>query len=96
MAEGKSTTDHAVIKRWVEERGGRPSRVKDTATKTDPESGILRIDFGEPEENLEEISWDDFFQVFDDRELAFLYQDEKARDSKSYFCKFVHRSSVHA
>jgi hypothetical protein len=96
MSEGKSTTDHALIKHWVEERGGRPSRVRNTATKKDPESGILRIDFGEPEPNLERISWDDFFEVFEDRELAFIYQDESEHDRKSYFCKFVHRNSVHA
>jgi hypothetical protein len=95
MAQGKSTTDHDEIRNWVEERGGRPSRVKDTAGKDD-EGGILRIDFGEPEESLEKISWDDFFAVFEDRELAFLYQDEKAHGSKSYFCKLVHRNAAHA
>ena len=95
MAQGKSTTDHDEIRKWVEERGGRPSRVRSTTGKDD-EGGILRIDFGEPEASLEEISWEDFFTIFEDRELAFLYQDEKAKGSKSYFCKLVHRSAAHA
>jgi hypothetical protein len=95
MAEAKTTTDHAVIQHWVEERGGRPARVKGTAKKGDPDSGILRIDFGKPEESLEQISWEEFFEVFDDRELAFLYQEEKGKGEESYFNKFVHRSFAH-
>jgi hypothetical protein len=45
MAEHSSqtTTDHDEIKRWVEERNGRPARVKDTGGRDDP--GVLRINF---------------------------------------------------
>jgi hypothetical protein len=93
MAQAKSTTDHDEIRKWVEERKGRPSRVKGT-TAEDEEGGILRIDFGEPEESLEEISWDEFFEIFDDRELAFLYQDGKPHGRKSYFCKLVKRNTA--
>jgi hypothetical protein len=42
MAEAKAATSHDVIRRWAEERGGRPATVKDTAT--DDEVGILRLD----------------------------------------------------
>jgi hypothetical protein len=55
--------------------------------KTKGEGGILRIDFGEPEENLKEVEWDEFFKVFDENDLAFLYQDEGG----SRFNKFVAR-----
>jgi hypothetical protein len=95
MAQAKSTTDHEIIKKWVSTRGERPSRVRRTAGKGE-EGGLLRIDFGEPEETLEEISWEEFFEVFEDRELAFLYQDDRPRGSKSYFCKLVHRSTAEA
>lgn len=54
MATGKETTDHNEIRRWAEERDGHPARVKGTGGKQ--ESGLLRIDFGEPEESLEEMS----------------------------------------
>jgi hypothetical protein len=50
----------------------------------------LRIDFGQPEEKLEKISWDEFFAIFDENELAFLYQD-KTEDGVSRFNKFVSR-----
>lgn len=85
MSQGKTTTDHAAIRKWAEARGGKPARVKGTGRKDDP--GLLRIDFDEPEENLEYISWDDFFEKFEEKNLAFLYQDEP--DSR--FSKFVHR-----
>jgi len=80
MAEAKTTTDHNEIKKWVEDREGRPSRVKGT-------DDLLRIDFPSDvgDQDLEKISWDDFFKAFDENGLTFLYQDEK--DSR--FNKFI-------
>jgi hypothetical protein len=56
-----TTTDHETIRRWVEERGGRPARVKGTAKGDDP--GLLRIDYPgfSGEETLEPISWEEWF-----------------------------------
>lgn len=88
MAEAKTTTDHAEIRRWVEARGGRPAHVTETAEEGDP--GILRIDFADPDERLEEISWDEWFQAFEDNKLAFLYQEE----GDSRFNKLVDRTSA--
>lgn len=87
VAQAKTTTDHDEIRRWAEERGGRPSIVR-----TDGEGGILRIDFQEPDENLEEISWEDFFRIFEDRKLAFLYQEDIS-GHKSRFNKLVDRNA---
>ncbi len=64
MSSASQTTDHEEIRRWVEERKGTPSRVKDSR-----EGGLLRIDFGEQEENLEPIEWEDFFSVFEKSDL---------------------------
>jgi hypothetical protein len=89
MSEPQRTTDHDTIRKWVEQRGDRPSRVAQTKSKSEG-GGILRIDFDEPDESLEEISWDEFFEIFDDRELAFLYQDE-VDGRVSRFNKFVRR-----
>jgi hypothetical protein len=47
------------------------------------------VDFGEPEENLEEISWDEFFAIFDENDLAFLHQEKTADGKVSRFNKFV-------
>jgi hypothetical protein len=93
MASGEShtTTDHEEIRRWVEERGGEPATVK--GTEGGDQAGILRIDFpgrGE-DERLEHISWEAFFEKFDDSDLAFVYQDETAQGEESRFGKFVRR-----
>jgi hypothetical protein len=67
--DGKTTTDHDAIRAWVEARGGRPARVADTGDGGGDGGGggILRIDFQEPDEGLEEIDWETFFEVFEDR-----------------------------
>jgi hypothetical protein len=84
-----TTTDHDEIRRWAEERGGRPATAKGTESGGEP--GVLRFDFNEPEESLEEISWEDFFHKFDDAGLALVYQDETKDGSESRFFKFVSR-----
>lgn len=86
MSEATTTTDHKAIKAWAEARDGHPAKVK-----TKGPGGILRIDFGEPEEELEEISWDEFFDIFDKNKLAFLHQDKTSSGGKSRFNKFVER-----
>lgn len=92
MAESKQTTDVDEIRRWAEARGGRPASVKGTATGDDP--GILRIDFADGDddrENLEEISWEEFQQAFEENNLAFVYQEQTADGEESRFGKFVSR-----
>lgn len=86
----KQTTDHDEIRRWVEERGGKPATIADTANK-DEEAGLLRIDFPKGASNppLEPISWEAFFEKFDQEKLAMVYQDEGESGETSYFCKFV-------
>jgi hypothetical protein len=86
MSESTTTTDHQKIREWAEARGGKPSKVD-----TGGEGGILRIDFGEPEESLESIAWEEFFQIFDDNKLAFLYQEKTSGGDTSRFNKFVER-----
>jgi hypothetical protein len=90
--ESQTTTDHQEIKRWAEARGGEPASVKGTET-AGGHAGILRIAFpgyGE-EEQLERISWDEFFRKFDESNLAFLYQNETREGKESRFFKLVSR-----
>jgi len=95
--ESKTTTDHDEIRRWAKERGGKPATVEDTA-KSGEKAGLLRIDFptGAGNPPLKPISWDDFFEKFDEAELAMVYQEETAEGETSYFCKFVSRENAHA
>ena len=88
MATSETTVDHATIRQWAERRNGHPARVG-----TDGPGGILRIDFGEPEERLEPISWDKFFEIFDANQLAFLYQEKTSDGQVSRFNKFIDRDN---
>lgn len=86
MSKADTTSNHEVIRNWVEARGGHPVRVEDTG-----DGGILRIDFDPPDDGLERISWEEFFDVFEERRLAFLHQDLTERGETSRFNKFVSR-----
>jgi hypothetical protein len=94
MSRAKSTTDHDTIRRWAQERGGHPARVKGTGSDGDP--GLLRIDFPgfSGEETLEHIEWDQWLEAFDDNELALLYQDRTEDGNISRFNKLVSRETV--
>jgi len=81
----QTTTDHETIRKWAEARDGRPARVKGTGDAED--AGLLRLDFGTPEKSLETITWEQFFDTFEESELAFLYEEE----SGSRFNKLVRR-----
>ena len=86
----ESTTDHDEIREWVESRRGRPAIVSSTS-RSGGSGGVLRIDFPgfSGEGTLQEASWDEWFRIFDEQDLAFLYQDQP----ESRFNKLVSRGS---
>ena len=98
MAEAKITTDHDEIRKWAEARGGRPAAVRKTHAKDDP--GIIRIEFPDApnakDDALEEITWEEFFEKFDEADLAMVYQEETARGQKSNFNKLIGRETAEA
>lgn len=86
--ESHTTTDHDVIREWAEARGGVPASA---AGSTDDDAGVLRIEFRDDRSDLEEVDWDSFFRTFDDRGLAFVYQEQTSDGELSRFNKFVRR-----
>lgn len=85
QSQSKTTTDHSEIREWVETRGGHPACVRGTGNRGD--IGLLRIDYPgySGKQTLQKISWDEFFGKFDERHLAFVYQDKP----ESRFSKLV-------
>jgi hypothetical protein len=85
----KKTRSHDVIRRWAEERGGQPAAVRDTKRAGDP--GIIRIDFPGygGGRSLKKISWDEFFDKFDENNLMLVFQDQTSRGEKSNFNKVI-------
>lgn len=90
--ESKTTTDSKVIRKWAEERQGKPATVESTQ-RDNEDVGILRIDFpgGAGSPPLTHISWEQFFEKFEEAGLAMIYQNETRDGEPSTFCKFVRR-----
>jgi hypothetical protein len=93
MSSAKTTTNHDEIRRWVEKRGGHPAVVAATENNKRP-GGLLRIDYDEPggndDDRLHRITWNEFFDIFDKNDIAFLYDPE----GDSRFSKFVQKESA--
>lgn len=92
----KPTTDHETIQHWVEERGGWPATVARTAKGGG--AGILRIDFPgySGKGTLKEVPWEEWFKMFDERKLAFLYQEKTASGNLSRFFKVIENPEAKA
>lgn len=86
----ETTTDHGTIRQWAEGKGGKPAAVQRTHQGGDV--GIVRIMFPEAQqsehESLVEISWDEFFEEFEKRNLALIY------DKGGMFNKIVGRDTA--
>ncbi|SDQ91152.1 Rho termination factor N-terminal domain-containing protein [Arthrobacter crystallopoietes] len=83
--EGRSlvTTHHEVIKQWAEERNATPATV--SGTEHDDHLGVLRFDFGGESQDLQHVSWDEWFKTFDERRLNFIYQEQRTDGTDSNF-----------
>jgi hypothetical protein len=93
-AASYTTTDHDVIRAWAEARGGRPASVERTAG--DGDAGLLRLEFPDrgDDDELAEVDWKAFFETFEDRSLAFVYQEKTSDGSTSRFSRFINRNSA--
>ncbi len=75
-------------------RGARRRSVRSSSTHTDGEAGILRFQFPNTKQKndaaLREISWEEFFEKFDENDLELIYQEKTAAGQKSNFNKLIH------
>jgi hypothetical protein len=84
----KITTNHNFIEGWVEERGGKPA----VDVERSNDKIVLAIDFDKKaKENLKHVSWDEFFEDFDDERMAFLFQEEKLDGGISKYYRLINR-----
>ncbi len=85
----RMTKDHKVIRKWVEQHGGVPAEVKSRYAAQE-EAGLIRIFFPNEEsgDDLETVSWDDFFEKFDQAHLMFVF-DEHTQKNGDRFFKFI-------
>jgi hypothetical protein len=76
----KYTTNHDVIRRWVEARGGWPAKFRRIYFSRYVTRGVLP-----------RVRWEEFFQTFEEQRLAFLYQEHTATGRLSHFFRIVSR-----
>jgi len=91
MASSKVLVDHDAIRQWAEQRGAKPASVKGTGGKGDV--GMIRLDFPgfSGGDSLQAISWEEWFQQFEENGLALIVQDKTASGDVSNFNKIVSR-----
>ena len=97
MARSSSSrilTDHEDIREWAESRGAKPTCVRGTGG--DDDTGMIRLDFPgySGERSLQPISWDNWFDKFEESNLALLVQDETAGGDQSNFNKLINRDTA--
>lgn len=81
------TRNHDIIQRWAAARGAQPAAVP--GSQYDGRPGVLRFDFpGYGGRELQHISWDNWFRSFDERDLAFVYQETQKDGTPSNFFRF--------
>lgn len=92
----KRTTNHDEIRKWAEERHAEPACVQGTGNPRD--LGMIRLNFPgySGAQSLAPISWDEWFEKFDEKHLALIYRDKTADGRKSNFNKLVSRDDDHA
>lgn len=93
MQNPKITTDHKLIREWIEARGGIPVRIAATETPTEDE-GYLDIKFDRSNDEIKyvKLSWQDFFTKFEQSHLAFQFDDGDTVGGKSKYFKFIWRN----
>lgn len=85
----ETTTDHETIRRWIEERGSTAARVIEPAG--DDPGSLAVVPEGTDDESVEEITWEEFFRIFEEENLAFVYQTARDDPNERWFCRFIDR-----
>ena len=74
----RRTTTYALIRSVVEERGGYPAHRSKTEGQGD--RGLLMVADRDDGGDHEEITWEQFFEEFDEKDLAFVYLEDPEDD----------------
>ena len=88
QASTHTTINHHIIRDWAEQRAGYPVHIAGTGDNSS-DAGVIRIHFPlySSDERLERISWDAFFEQFDERKLCFVYQERTSTGRLSHFSR---------
>ena len=88
----ETTTEHETIRNWIEERGSTAAEVTEPAG--DDPGSLAVIPEGTMDDSVRGVSWEEFFKIFDEEELAFVHQIDKEDPDEQWFCAFVEREEA--
>ncbi len=88
------TTNHDVIKRWIEYRYGHPAHIIGAHDSLDRGGLYITFEDDEPDIEVEHISWKAFFRIFERNNLAMLYRTKTQSGVQSKFYTFMDRVDV--
>ncbi|WP_422735007.1 hypothetical protein ACN26Y_10395 [Micromonospora sp. WMMD558] len=79
------TTNHAVIRQWAQQRNARPATI--AGTEREGRAGVLTFNMPGYRESsrVREITWEEWFQTFDQRKLNLIYQEQMRDGRQSNF-----------
>lgn len=96
----RSTVNHTKIKQWAESLNGKPQIIDDPQAKQDTPG--LRINFPDKSNDLylsaskhgRDTTWEDFFKIFEQEQLAFLYEAKPSKEDLSDAFQFIKRDQL--
>lgn len=73
------TIDHEIVRQQITDAGGTPVLAKDVPEAgEEPGADFLHIAFGTLDDTMERLEWEEFFEEFEEEQMALVYDD--ARD----------------
>lgn len=69
------TTDNDEIRTWIEDHDGVPVIIKGVVEDKGESPEMLHVSFGPMSPDMEEMDWDEFFERFENENLALVYDD---------------------
>lgn len=90
--ETRRTTDHGTIRNWLESNDLAVARTAETDRSRS--GGLTVVTEGRTDDSIKEVTWDEFFETFEDEGLAFVYRTETMGPEKQLYYEFVPRDDV--
>ena len=80
----QTTTEHALVRQLIEDRDGYPAHL--AGSEGEGDQGLLQVGLAEvdQDEELKEISWEEFFEEFEGKDLAFAYREGGEEDRSDF------------
>jgi hypothetical protein len=87
-SEPDATISHDKIQHWTTSRGGKPAVLKDIDGEPTDHLHINFLGFAEDDV---QVSWEEFFAIFDQNNLEFIYLEQTKDGRESRFSRFIKR-----